>query len=114
MTSFRRISTFATVAAVALGLLAGPASAKSPRGEFTSFAVIDCGEGPIDTGSGDDYWSPLVDLSSGTVYKPIAWHVSGEGFAVDVAKTGRLNKHAVVCSYSDDYGASGTVTVKKA
>ena len=56
---------------------------------------------------------PFVDVDSGKKYKPVAWHVSGEGFAVDELKKGEPKKHAVECSYSDGE-ATGTVTVKKA
>lgn len=102
-----------TVALAALALVAGPASAKGPRDGFSYFATIDCGSGPIEVGSGDDVWSPLVDLDSGRKYKPVAWHVSGDGFAFDELKNGEPKRHAVECSY-DDGEATGTVTVKKA
>jgi hypothetical protein len=112
MTQIHRLTTLATIAVLAMAMLAGPASAKSPHGDFTYFAQIDCGQGTVEVGSGDDLWSPLVDLDSGKKYKPIAWHVSGDGFAVDEVKS-EAKKHAVVCSYSDGE-ATGTVTVKKA
>jgi hypothetical protein len=108
---FPRRSLAATLAAVAaLAVSAGPAGAKQP---FEYFAQIDCGAGLIEVGSGTDLWSPLVDLETGKKYKPVAWHVSGDGFAVDEAKKGEPKKHAVECSYSDGV-ATGTVTVKKA
>ena len=109
----RRIVTFATTAVVALTLLAGPAAAKSPKGTFDYYAEIDCGAGVMKVGSGVDLWSTLVDLDTGKKFKPVAWHVSGEGFAVDENKKGEPKKNAVDCSYSDGV-ATGTVTVKKA
>ena len=113
MKSLRRILAVTAVAAVAATTFAGPAAAKAPRGSFDYYAVIDCGSGPIDVGSGVDLWSTLVDLESGRKYKPVAWHVSGDGFAVEEFKKGEPKKKAVDCSYSDGV-ATGTVTVKKA
>ncbi len=113
MTPIRKLMTLGTVAVVAMSILAGPAAAKPPKGGFSYFAQIDCGSGPIEVGSGDDLWAPLVDLRSGKKFKPVAWQVSGEGFAVDETTKGVLKKHAVVCTYSDGV-ATGTVTVKKA
>jgi hypothetical protein len=113
MSRIHRLTTLGTAALVALSLLAAPASAKKPRpaGEFDRLAVIDCGDGPTDVGTGDDLWAPLVALNTGEKYKPIAFKVSGEGFSVDVSN-GKANKHSVVCSY-DDGEAKGTVTLKK-
>ena len=114
MARINRLATLFTAALVALSLLAAPASAKKPRSadEFARTAVIDCGDGPVEVGTGDDLWAPLVALSTGEKSTPIAFNVSGEGFAVDVAN-GKVNKHSAVCSY-DDGEAKGTVTLKKA
>ena len=113
MHRIHRLATLCTAALVALSLLAVPASAKKPRSadDFERTAVIDCGGGPLDVGTGDDLWAPLVDLETGKKYRPIAFKVSGEGFAVDVAN-GKPNKHSPVCSY-DAGEAKGTVTHKK-
>jgi hypothetical protein len=114
MSPLRKIATLGTAAVVALMLLAAPASAKKPPSAdaFSYIAQIDCGSGPVQVGSTDDLWAPLVDLRTGKKYKPIAWEVSGEGFSVDVA-IAEPKKHSVACSY-DDGVATGTVTVKKA
>ena len=113
MSRTHRLTTFFTAALVALSLLAAPASAKKPpRAEqFSYVAQIDCGDGAREVGSTDDLWAPLVDLQTGTKYRPIAWQVSGEGFSVDEAN-GKPNKHSVACAY-DDGVATGTVTLKK-
>ena len=114
MTQIRRIATLGTTALVALSLLAAPASAKKkpPSAEsFDRVAVIDCGDGPIDVGTGDDIWAPLVDLGTGKKYTPIAFAVSGDGLSFDESN-GKLKKHSVLCSY-DDGEATGTVTLKK-
>ena len=113
MEMMRRIFTLATAVVVASALAAGPAAAKNPKDGFAYVATIDCGSGPMEVGSGADLWSTFVDLDSGKKYKPVAWHVSGDGFAVDELKKGEPKKHAVVCSYTDGV-ATGTVTVKKA
>jgi hypothetical protein len=113
MNAMRRILTLATTVVVASALVAGPAAAKAPKDGFAYVATIDCGSGPMEVGSGADLWSTFVDLDSGKKYKPVAWHVSGDGFAVDELKKGEPKKHAVECSYSDGV-ATGTVTVKKA
>ena len=85
MTRIRRIATLGMAALLALSLAAAPASAKKKpdSGSFSYVAQIDCGDGPREVGSSDDLWAPLVDLETGTKYRPIAWNVSGEGFAVE-------------------------------
>jgi hypothetical protein len=113
MKPIRRGVTLAATVAVALSLAAGPAAAKAPKGSFDYYATIDCGSGPVEVGSGVDLYSTLVDVDSGKKYKPVAWHVSGDGFALDDARKGESKKQAVVCSYTDGV-ATGTVTVKKA
>ena len=112
MNALRRIFTLATTMVVASALAAGPAAAKGPKEKVSYPADIDCGSGVIHIVSGADLWSPFVDVDSGKKYKPVAWHVSGEGFAVDELKKGEPKKHAVECSYSDGE-ATGTVTLKK-
>jgi hypothetical protein len=114
MKLMRRLATTVVLVVALVALAAGPAAAKKPRaGEFTYFATIDCGKGAVEVGSGDDLWSPLVDLKSGKVYKPVAWHVSFGDSSLDENKKGEPKKHAVACSYTDGV-ATGTVTVKKA
>jgi hypothetical protein len=113
MNAVRRIFTLATAVVVSTALVAGPAAAKGPKPTVAYPADIDCGAGVIHIVSGADLWSPFVDVASGKKYKPVAWHVSGEGFVVDELKKGEPKKHAVECSYSDGV-ATGTVTLKKA
>ena len=110
MKPVRRLVTVATVAVLGLALFAGPAPAK---GSYTYFATIDCGQGPVDVGSGDDLWAQLVDLESGKRYKPVAWHVSVEDFVLDEIKQGHPRKRAADCTYSDGV-ATGEVVVKDA
>jgi hypothetical protein len=111
MFQLRKLATLGTVAVVALALSAAPAAAdKPPKNQYPYVAQIDCGDGPRQVGSTDDLWAPLVDLATGKRYKPAAWNVSGDGFAVDVTQ-GRVNKTAVTCSY-DDGVARGTVTLR--
>jgi hypothetical protein len=114
MSTLRKFATFGTAAVLALTLLAAPASAKkAPNADaFSYIATIDCGSGPLQVGSTDDMWAPLVDLRTGKKYTPIAWKVSGEGFSVDVA-VAAPKKHSAECGY-DDGVATGTVTLKKA
>jgi hypothetical protein len=110
-----KLLTTAVIAIVALMLVAGPAAAKKRMPQAASFsyiATIDCGKGPIQVGSGDDLWSPFVDLKSGKVSQPIAWHVAFGNDRLDEANPGAAKKHATVCSYTDGY-ATGTVTVTK-
>jgi hypothetical protein len=107
----RRLATVALTAVTGLALAAGPAAAKAK--DFTFFADIDCGDGVVQVGSGDDLWSALVDLDSGKKYKPVAWHVTFPGGSLDENKKGEPKKHAVECSYTDGV-ATGTVIVKKA
>jgi hypothetical protein len=110
MKAMRRIFTLATTVVVGSALAAGPAAAKRPQEAYP--ADIDCGSGVMHVVSGADLRSPFVDVATGKKYKPVAWHVSGDGFAVDELKKGEPKKHAVECSYSDGT-ATGTVTVKK-
>jgi hypothetical protein len=114
MKPMRSLLAAGMTAAALLSTAAGPAAAKAPaRDSFTYFATIDCGAGAVEVGSGDDLWSTLVDLKTGKRYTPVAWHVSGDGFAVDESRKGANKKHAAACDY-DDGVATGTVTVKKA
>jgi hypothetical protein len=112
----RRTLAAALIAVLAMAVAAGPAGArhskqpKPPKQSFTYFAVIDCGWGPIDVGSGDDLWSPLVDLKTGRKFNPVAWNVSGDGFAIDETKPGESKRRSLECSYSDGV-ATGTVNV---
>jgi hypothetical protein len=95
-------------------LLAGTATAASAKpSAYTYTATIDCGAGPVVVGSTDDMFAPLVDLSSGKQYKPLAWNVVVDGRVIQASKRDKLPKHATDCSY-DDGVAVGTVTVKKA
>ena len=114
MHRIHRLATLCTTALVALSLLAVPASAKKPpRADEETFpARIDCGDGPLQVTSTADLWAPLVDDETGEKLRPIAWKVSGDGFAVDETN-GKPNKHATTCAY-DDGIAKGTVTLKKA
>lgn len=112
MITIRKLATLGTAAVVAL-TLAAPASAKQPpRGEFSRTAVIDCGDGPVKVGTGEETYAPLVDLRTGKKYKPIAFDVSGD-FGTFQDSIAEPKKHSAVCSY-DDGEAAGTVTVKKA
>ena len=110
MFQLRKIATFGTAAVVALTLFAAPASATTPpKRQFARTAVLDCGSGPFEVGGNDALWSTLTALRSGQRYKPVAWDVSGDGFAFSASKN--QTKDAVVCDY-DDGEAKGTVTVK--
>jgi hypothetical protein len=111
MKPLRTLLTVAATTAIALSVTAAPAAAKTPKGPYTYYATIDCGAGPVEVGSWDDLWAPLVDLESGKKYRPVAWHVAVDEFSIDEVK--RERKHAVECSYSDGV-ATGTVTVKNA
>jgi hypothetical protein len=103
------------VLAVAVSLaLAGPAAAKvkPDAASFSFLATIDCGSGPVQVGSTDDIYAPLVNLSTGKSYTPVAWDVSAGDFNFVDATKGATKKHAVDCDYADDW-VTGTVTLKK-
>jgi hypothetical protein len=103
------------VLTVALSLaLAGPAAAKAKPdpADFSFLATIDCGTGPVQVGSTDDIYAPLVNLSTGKKYTPVAWDVSAGDFHFVDATKGAAKKHAVDCDYADDF-VTGTVTLKK-
>ena len=113
MKSIRTLLAAGMAAAVVLALAAAPALAhKSPRAPYTYFATIDCGAGPVQIGSYDDLWAPLVDLKSGFEYKPVAWDVVAGVHVIQELKHGTPSRRAVVCSYDDGF-ATGTVTVKR-
>jgi hypothetical protein len=100
----------ATMAATTLlAVTATAASAKQPA--YTYTATIDCGSGAVVVGSTDDLFAPLVDLSSGRKYKPLAWNVVVDGRTIQATKGDKPVKHGDDCSY-DDGVARGTVTVK--
>jgi predicted peroxiredoxin len=109
----RKLLAAGMAAMALLGVTAGTATAKPGKHDFTYIATIDCGSGPIEVGSTDDLFAPLVDLSSGRKYQPVAWDVVVDGRTIQVSDRKKLPKHSVDCSY-DDGVATGTVTVKKA
>jgi hypothetical protein len=106
----------AALAAFVLSLaLAGPASAKQPLpnpADFSFIATIDCGSGPVQVGSTDDIYAPLVDLGTGRKYEPVAWDVSFGDFHFTDSQEGVTKRNSVVCSYVDEW-VSGTVTVRR-
>jgi len=106
----------ALTAVLAALALAAPASASAKAlpdpASFSFLATIDCGAGPVAVGSTDDIYAPLVSLSTGKKYKPVAWDVSAGDFRFVDATKGAEKKHAVDCSYVDDWVA-GTVTLKR-
>ncbi len=106
----------AALAALVLTLaVAGPASAKQPLpdpADFSFIATIDCGSGPVQVGSTDDIYAPLVDLATGRNYEPVAWDVSFGDFHFVDSKDGVTERNSVDCSYVDEW-VSGTVTVKR-
>jgi hypothetical protein len=110
-----RLPLIAVVTAVLSLALAGTASANQPTpdpADFSFIATIDCGAGPVQVGSTDDLYAPLVDLRSGREYEPVAWSVQvGDNLFEDVLPGASL-RHVMTCSY-DDGVAVGTVTVRR-
>jgi hypothetical protein len=112
-----RLTRLALITAVLTLALAGTASAKPSLpdpADFSFLATIDCGSGPVEVGSTDDIYAPLVDLSNGRKYDPVAWDVSFEDFNFVDTKEGftPTRRNSVECSYVDEW-VSGTVTVKR-
>jgi hypothetical protein len=98
---------------VSLTLLAAPAVAKKPDpSTFSYVATIDCGKGPFQIGSGDDVWSPFVDLHNGKTYQPVEWHVKAGDSRFDLVNPDPEKGKRSVCTY-DDGVATGTVTLVK-
>jgi hypothetical protein len=110
-----RLPLIAVCTAVLSLALAGTASAgQAPPdpADFSFTATIDCGRGPVEVGSTDDIYAPLVDLETGRTYEPVAWDVSfGDFHFVDTLE-GVTKRNSVECSYVDEW-VSGTVTVKR-
>jgi hypothetical protein len=108
----------AALAALVLTLaVAAPASASAKQplpdpADFSFIATIDCGSGPIQVGSTDDIYAPLVDLATGREYEPVAWDVSFGDFHFVDSLDGVTERNSVDCSYVDEW-VSGTVTVKR-
>ena len=110
-----RLPLIALVTAVLSLALAGPASANQPAPDpatFSFIATIDCGAGPVQVGSTDDLYAPLVDLKTGREYEPVAWSVKVGDKLFEDALPGASMRHTMKCSY-DDGMAVGTVTVKR-
>jgi hypothetical protein len=103
----------ATTCCLAL-VAAAPASAraKPDASQFSYLATIDCGKGSIEIGSGDDVWSPFVELRSGKRYEPVEWHVAAGDMRFDLVSSDVPKGKRTVCSY-DDGMATGTVTLVK-
>ena len=110
----RRLPTIALATAALTLALAGPAAAKPQPNpaDFSFLATLDCGSGPIEVGSTDDIYAPLVNLESGREYQPVGWDVSFGDFRFVDSTKHAAKKQAVDCSYSDPWVA-GTVTLKK-
>jgi hypothetical protein len=111
-----RLPLIAVVTAVLSLALAGTASAKQSLpdpADFSFIATIDCGSGgPVQVGSTDDIYAPLVDLRSGREYEPVAWDVSfGDFHFVDTLE-GVTKRNSIECSYVDEW-VSGTVTLQR-
>ena len=109
-----KLSTAATAALVCLMLFAGAAAAKKrpDPASFSYVATIDCGKGPVQIGSGDDFWSPFVELRSGKSYEPVEWHVKAGSTSFDLVNPDPPKGKRTVCGY-DDGAATGTVTLVK-
>ena len=112
-----RLTRIALVTAVLTLALAGTAPAKhsAPNpADFSFLATIDCGKRPVEVGSTDDIYAPLVDLKTGRSYEPVAWDVAFGDFRFVDTKAGFTvtKRNSVVCSYVDEW-VSGTVTLKR-
>jgi hypothetical protein len=106
-----KLSAAGMAAVVSVTLFATPASAKKPDpSKFSYVATVDCGKGPFQIGSGDDVWSPFVDLHNGQSYEPVAWHVKAGESLFDLTNPDAPKGKRSVCSY-DDGTATGTVTL---
>jgi hypothetical protein len=110
-----RLPLIALVTAVLSLALAGTASADQSTpdpADFSFIATLDCGAGPVQVGSTDDLYAPLVDLKSGREYEPVAWSVRVGDRLIEDVLPGASMRHTMKCSY-DDGIAVGTVTVKR-
>jgi len=111
-----RLPLIAVCTAVLSLAFAGSASAhdQSPLdpADFSFVATIDCGSGPVEVGSTDDIYAPLIDLGTGRRYDPVAWDVSFGDFHFVDSQEGVTRRNSVECTYVDEW-VSGTVTVKR-
>jgi hypothetical protein len=110
-----RLPLIALVTAVLSLALAGTASAHQSApdpADFSFLATIDCGAGPVQVGSTDDLYAPLVDLKTGREYEPVAWSVVVRDNLFEDTLPGASLRNTMECSY-DDGIAVGTVTVKR-
>lgn len=104
----RTISATAVATLAATALVALPAAATAKQYPWN--ATIDCGAGPVKVGSGNDIWSPLVDIETGHKYRPVAWRLKAGDKVIRARKPGKRTHKTMKCSY-EDQSASGTVTV---
>jgi hypothetical protein len=109
-----RLALIAICTALLSLAFAGSASAHQPLdpADFSFVATIDCGSGPVEVGSTDDIYAPLIDLETGRRYEPVAWDVSFGDFHFVDTQEGVTRRNSVECSYVDEW-VSGTVTVKR-
>src|SRR3954451_22552357 len=112
--STMRLPLIAVCTAMLSLAFAGTASAHQPLdpADFSFVATIDCGSGPVEVGSTDDIYAPLIDLETGRKYDPVAWDVSFGDFHFVDTQEGVTRRNSVECSYVDEW-VSGTVTVKR-
>jgi len=103
----------ATLCCMAL-VAAAPASARAKvdASQFSYVATIDCGKGSMVIGSGDDVWSPFVEIPGGKRLQPVEWHVAAGDTRFDLVSSDPPKGKRTVCSY-DDGVATGTVTLVK-
>ena len=111
-----RLPLIAVCTALLSLAFAGSASAhnQSPLdpADFSFVATIDCGSGPVQVGSTDDIYAPLIDLKTSRKYDPVAWDVSFGDFHFVDTQEGVTRRNSMECSYVDEW-VSGTVTVKR-
>jgi hypothetical protein len=108
---FRTLHGMAVAALAASALAAGPAAAQDSSG-YSWIAKINCGNGTVKVGSGNDMWSPLVALKGGRKYHPVAWNIKAGDKVIRERKPGSGKRKTMKCTYRDQ-AAKGTVTVLK-
>jgi hypothetical protein len=111
-----RLPLIAVCTAVLSLAFAGSASAHKPPpldpADFSFVATIDCGDGPVEVGSTDDIYAPLIDLQTRRKYEPVAWDVSFGDFHFVDTQEGVTRRNSIECSYVDEW-VSGTVTLER-
>jgi hypothetical protein len=117
----RKLLVFGVAVLASLAIGAAPAAArkhdqppKHTADEFSYVATLNCGQGPMVVGSGDNTADPFVELQTGQRYFPLMWHVKWDGGGFhEVLPNPQRGGRRMLCSYDDGFATGVVIVVKE-